>query len=99
MLASALLTVAAATSLRVEDHVLSAGWSITGERTTGTVEFTVAIKQQNLDKLASIALAVSDPSSPSYTNYLTNDEIATMAAPSNADVAAVTGWLNAYQIK
>jgi len=97
-LASALLTVAAATSLRVEDHVLSAGWSITGERTTGTVEFTVAIKQQNLDKLASIALAVSDPSSPSYTNYLTNDEIATMAAPSNADVAAVTGWLNAYQL-
>ena len=98
MLFLSLAVAAAATSLRVDQHVLTDGWSV-AERTTGTVDFTIAVKQQNLDKLASIAMAVSNPMSPSYTNYMTVAQIADMAAPTAADLAAVTGWLHAYQIK
>ena len=98
MLFSALLSVAAATSLRVEQHAFTDGWTV-AERTTGKVEFTIAVKQQNLDKLASIAMAVSNPMSPSYTNYMNVAQIAAMAAPTAADLATVTGWLHAYQIK
>ena len=50
-----LAAAAAATNIRVDQHVLTDGWSV-AERTTGNVNFTIAVKQQNFDKLASITI-------------------------------------------
>lgn len=39
------------------------------------VEFTIGLRQRNLDKLEQIFWAVSDPTSSDYQNFLTYKEI------------------------
>ena len=91
-------TLATASALRVAEPVVSNGWAIT-DRTTGNVRFTLAIQQQGIDKVKQIANEVSDPRSPTYTNYLTAAEVETMTAPAASDVAAVTHWLDDNKIE
>ena len=56
-------------------------------------EFTISVKQQNLDELKRIALAVSTPGNPSYGQHLEQAAIDALTAPDAADMSAVTGWL------
>lgn len=59
MISSLLALVSTAMSMdgRVGEPVVTNGWATTS-RTSGTVEFTIAVKQQNIDQLKAIALKV-----------------------------------------
>ena len=58
-----------------------------------TVRFSIV--EQNLDRIKHIALAVSDPTSPVYGDFPTQQQIDDIVAPKAEDVAAVTDWLRA----
>ena len=64
-----------------------------------TINFTVSITQQNLDKLVATAHAVSDPASPRYGSYLSQNEIDALTAPAAQDVGTVTAWLSSHGAK
>lgn len=59
------------------------------------VKFSVALREQHLDEVKRIALAVSDPQSPEYGNHRSAAELAELTAPNPADSATVRGWLEA----
>jgi len=59
-----------------------------------TIKVTLALREQNMDKMRQIALDVSDPDSPIYGRYLTTAQIDEIAAPAAADLAAVRAWLS-----
>jgi tripeptidyl-peptidase-1 len=48
---------------------------------SATVTFMLALRQQNVDKLESIALSVSDPKSADYQKFMTIEEITSLVAP------------------
>ena len=58
-----------------------------------SINFTISIRQQNIDSLKAAALAVSDPTSPRYGKFLTQVEIDTMTKPTADDLSKVTKWL------
>ena len=60
-----------------------------------TVDLIFAVKQQNLQKLETTLLAVSDPASTSYGEHLTHDEVHQMTANPAAS-QAVKDWSNAH---
>lgn len=60
-----------------------------------TITFKVLLKQQNLDKLDSIFWEVSNPKSPQYGQFLTQQDIATLVAPDQSSVRRVVDWLSA----
>ena len=53
----------------------------------------MSLKQRNLAELTRTALAVSDPRSPTYKDYLTNQELQALTAPPAAAVSRVLSWL------
>jgi tripeptidyl-peptidase-1 len=63
------------------------------------IELTFALKQQNLEKLEEIFLAVSDPASAQYGQHLTHDEVSELVAPRDSDVQAVMGWLRGQGVQ
>jgi tripeptidyl-peptidase-1 len=86
-----------------ELHVLQpqygCDWSLDGDvDSKQTVSFTIALEEANLDKIRSVALGVSDPSSSNYGNYLTTHEVATLTAPSPHNVQIVTSWLDTHRV-
>lgn len=85
-------------ALRVGEPVVSNGWTV-NERTTGNVQFTLALQQQGLDKIVQVATEVSDPRSPTYTNYLVAAEVEALTAPLPQDVSVVTSWLKENNIE
>lgn len=62
------------------------------------VEFTISIKQRQLEMLYDTALAVSTPGNPEYGKYLTPAQISALTAPASSDVSLVTGWLNEHGV-
>eukprot|EP00026_Physarum_polycephalum_P003429 Phypoly_transcript_03440.p1 GENE.Phypoly_transcript_03440~~Phypoly_transcript_03440.p1 ORF type:complete len:705 (+),score=87.98 Phypoly_transcript_03440:71-2185(+) len=63
------------------------------------VSFKVLLKQQNLDKLDSIFWEVSDPTSPNYGKFLTEQDVARLVAPQQSTVQRVVNWLIAGGLK
>jgi len=59
---------------------------------------TIALKQRNLDKLNAIFWSVSDPASPSYGKYLTNDEVTELVSASPETLKTVISWLQQNEI-
>jgi hypothetical protein len=59
------------------------------------VTFSVALREQRLDEVKRIALAVSDPRSSEYGNHRSASDVAELTAPTPADTATVRGWLQA----
>lgn len=57
------------------------------------INFTIAIKQQNVDRLKAAALAVSDPTSQSYGQFLSQTEIDAITEPAAEDLLMITTWL------
>lgn len=55
---------------------------------TQNIRLTFALKQQNLDILEKLFWEVSDPRSPSYTHYLTRDQLRALVKPSKLTVLA-----------
>ena len=57
------------------------------------VDFTISVKQTNLDVLRKTALDVSTPGHPSYGQYLTVKQIAELTAPKPEHMSTVVAWL------
>jgi subtilase family serine protease len=62
------------------------------------VEFTLALKQRNLDILEKWFNEVSDPKHHNYQEYKSIDEIASLVAPTEKDQKSVMHWLHAHGI-
>ena len=59
------------------------------------VEFTLALKQRNLDILDQWFWEVSDPTHPNYQDFKSIDEISSLVSPRAEEVAPVLQWLHA----
>jgi len=69
-------------------------WHIVGRASRHQrMHFSIAMKQQNLDKLEEKFWAVSDPKSPEWQHFMSRDEIGAMVASSPEHVDAVMSWL------
>jgi tripeptidyl-peptidase-1 len=60
---------------------------------TQNIRLTFALKQQNVDILEKLFWEVSDPRSPSYTHYLTRDQVRSLVKPKQSTVDTVLTWL------
>jgi subtilase family serine protease len=58
-----------------------------------TVPVIISLAQRNMSELTKVAMAVSDPKSPSYKHYLTNDQVKVLTSPPSEVVARVMAWL------
>lgn len=63
-----------------------------------TMVVTLALARSNLETLYTFANAVSNPTSPQYTQYNTTHELAQATAPSAEAVAAVSSWLSSHDV-
>lgn len=76
------------------------GWSASvAPFPADTAAFTLALKIQNLDKLESELLAVSDPDSPSYGAHWGDDAVSSAFRPSNQTIFNVVKWLQSSSIR
>jgi len=57
------------------------------------VEFTIALKQTNLDKLEEKFWQVADPKSPQWREFMNIDDISAMIAPKPEHVKVTKDWL------
>ena len=93
-----LLGAGAASALQVAAPPIEAPWTVDSVAPSAKAplpKLFVAIKEQNGAEVEKIALAASDPTSDSYGNHLSVDELAALTAPAAADVQKVRGWLAA----
>jgi tripeptidyl-peptidase-1 len=65
---------------------------------SGSLHFTIALKQRNMDVLENIFHAVSNPQSAEYQNFLTPTQVMEMVAPTSQDHDAVVEWLHSFGI-
>lgn len=72
-----------------EDWVLSA---LPDDIMDNRLTVLLAFRQQNIEKLNSIVSDVSDPHSPIYGNFLSNEEVRSMTAPLRTEIESVTNW-------
>jgi tripeptidyl-peptidase-1 len=63
------------------------------EQQQHVITFRVALQQRNLDRLATLSAAVSDPAHRDYQDYMTREQVEALVAPPAARVAAVRRWL------
>jgi subtilase family serine protease len=69
-------------------------WTVLREaQSLDKVTFHVGLRQRNTDKLAEVALSVSDPSSPVYRRFLSKDDVQRIVSPSLSDKERVREWL------
>ena len=62
------------------------------------ITLSVALQQQNLDKLETTLYAVSDPTSSQYGNHMDRDELQAMIQPKSESNKAVLAWLKSSGI-
>jgi subtilase family serine protease len=76
------------------------GWVISPEPVGAGAEVTVTIvvREQGAEKIRRIAHQVSDPSSPSYGDFLTSAQITDITAPRPEDMKVVTTWLESHGV-
>ena len=96
-----LLATFAAVSARVHTRPeLALGWRSASPHLSSMVvhadhevSFLLSLRPQNMNVLYKFVQDVSDPSSASYTEYMTREEISRLTRPSNKDIKTVMGWL------
>jgi len=75
------------------------GWAKLGKPHEETeIKLIIAIKQRNVDILERIFWEVSDPTSTSYGEHLTMDDITKIVAPEESVLDAVFHWLDGHPI-
>lgn len=62
----------------------------------GIVDYTIALKQNNVDYLKDVLLDISDYKSPNYGKYWNKEQILNVIKPSQFEVEKVTEWLDIY---
>lgn len=58
-----------------------------------TVQFTVVVKEQNMDVVTEAARQVSDPDHPKYGQFFTTKQMEMLTMPAKNDFSTVFGWL------
>ena len=84
------------------EPALPSGWANQFSKATGgdeVVKVTLAVHEQNMDRIREMALDVSTPDSSAYGKYLDQAQIDEITAAAAADVAAVRSWLAAEQFE
>ena len=77
------------------------GWvrhSVVANPSDTTVDFSVCLKQRNLNRLFDAALEVSTPKHPRYGQYWTASEIEELTAPTPEHVRTVSAWLDEHGV-
>jgi subtilase family serine protease len=71
------------------------GWSVAPGAIDSSqpFSFTISVRQRNIDKLKTTALAVSTPGNEQYGKFLTTADIDALTAPAPSDIGLVTGYL------
>jgi len=93
-IAASLILASADRKVLHDRKVYPSSWNIVGRASSHhKSEFTIALKQQNLDLLEQKFWAVSDPDSSEYQNFMSMDEISQMIQPKPEMKAAVLKWL------
>lgn len=71
------------------------GWrqGVAAVRDDAQVTVTLVVKEQGAEAIRRVALAVSDPASKSYGEFLTTQQVAALTAPKSDDMNTVTSWL------
>lgn len=83
-----------------ERKVFPPSWNIVGRASSHhNVQFQLALKQTNLDKLEQKFWAVSDPDSVEWQNFMSIDEITSMVVPQEAHRTTALQWLNSHLSK
>jgi tripeptidyl-peptidase-1 len=63
------------------------------------VYFTIVMQEQNLDVVKEYVLKVSDPDSPSYGEFFTQQQLDALTMPNQVDFDRVLSWLKSYGIQ
>ena len=73
------------------EPALPSGWASQFSKAVGDEIFkvTLAVHEQNMDRIREMALDVSTPDSSAYGKYLDQAQIDEITAPAAADVAAL----------
>ena len=89
------LTLAALLAPAVAFPAYENGWSVSEETVSAAklLTVTLVVKEQGAEKIRKISTAVSDPTSPSYGEFLTSAEVMALTAPKPEDLRKVTEWL------
>ena len=73
---------------------LPSGWTqLQRADATAIVPLRLSLAQSNIENLYSMLLSVSDPTSPTYGQFWSPQEVALTFAPNASTIASVTGWL------
>ena len=75
--------IEASAGVRIAAPVYSSDWiaGSLGSSPSTKIRVMIALHQQNMDSVARLVGQVSDPTSPSYGNFLSNDAIRKMTMP------------------
>ena len=85
--------------LALSDCAPSVNWTVTRRANSSeSVQLTIAIKQRRVDELQRKLIAVSDPDSNEYGQFLSLHEVNELVAPSKASVSAVMRWLKRHGV-
>ena len=77
----------------------SAATELSATPADATINFNVGLTLKNPSGAVALEQAVSDPSSPSYRQFLTPAQWESHFSPTQASVAAVTSWLKSQGIE
>lgn len=76
------------------------GWQVKSAAPASmNINMHIGLKEQNLDKLQTRLLEISNPKHADYGKHMSRSEIEEMTAPSTKSVAAVSAWLASHGIK
>ncbi|XP_056332577.1 tripeptidyl-peptidase 1 [Danio aesculapii] len=82
-----------------QDAVVPGDWTLLGRvGPLEEVELTFALKQQNVSKMEELLKLVSDPDSHEYGKYLSLEEVAALARPSQLTEKVVENWLRSHGV-
>jgi len=79
------------------NSVKSKGWEATAPAPpTSSIRLTVALRQENVEQLTATLHDISNPDSPQYGQFLTQQQVNDLVAPTPATVETVTTWLSQH---
>ncbi|KAF9243182.1 Pro-kumamolisin, activation domain-containing protein [Melanogaster broomeanus] len=80
--------------LHEKRSVVPAGWALTRRHdATSTIPLRFALKQRNLEDIATYLYEVSHPDSPGYGNHWSAGDVARKFAPTDETIDTVRSWL------
>jgi subtilase family serine protease len=99
ILALAALVAPAAAAIHAEMPYVN-GWtkSPASVRGSAPIKVQIVVKEQGREEIRRKAIAVSDPASPDYGNFLTRRQVQDITRPKAEDMSAVTSWLDSHGV-